>query len=109
MVEIILSIATLIFALIGLTSTIRFIALFIVAPHKTGNQAYVIMLNDENAEFELRAAIERAKWDNIFYASPILAVEYKLDDETGEICKKIAEEYNNVIVCQPQDVLNYLI
>ena len=109
MVEIILSIATLIFALIGLTSTIRFIALIIVAPPKIGKQAYVIMLNDENAEFELRAAIERSKWDNIFYSLPILAVESDLDNETGEICKKIAKECTNVIVCHQNDLLDYLI
>lgn len=109
MVEIILSIATLILALIGLTSTIRYLALMIVSPQKSRKQAYLILLNDENAEFELRSALERAKWDNVFYSSPILAVEYKLDEETSEICRKIAEEYSNVIVCEPQDVLEYLI
>jgi len=109
MVEFILSVATLLFALIGLTSTIRFISLFFVVPHKNGKQAYLILLNNKNAEFELRAAIERAKWDNVFNLSPILAVEYELDDETSKICNKISEDYTNVIVCKPQNVLDYLI
>ena len=109
MVEIILSVATLIFALIGLTSIIRFITLLFVVPRKNGKQAYVVLLNDKNAEFDLRAAIERAKWDNVFNLAPILAVEYELDDETSKICKKISEEYTNVIMCRSQDLLQNLI
>ncbi|MEG1887508.1 MAG: hypothetical protein RR177_05210 [Oscillospiraceae bacterium] len=108
MMEIIINVIALILAIIGIVGVIRYFALLIFAPKQRGKCAVMVLLKDDSAEFEFRAAIERLRWDNIFYLSPLIAVDCGLDSEGKAICEKIAFENKNVIFCSKNELTEYL-
>ena len=108
MFEYIMQIITILFALLGLTSIIRYIALVVLTPRIPKNQAFIVILNDRDAEMQLRAAIEQTRWLGKHLCSTILAVDCGLDQNTRAICYRIAQHYGNIIMCKAENLGSFL-
>lgn len=108
MFEYVMSIIIILLAVIGLTSLIRYTALIILSPRIPKNQAFIVILNDRDAEIQLRAAIEQTRWLGKHLCSTILAVDCGLDQNTRDICYRIAQHYDNIIMCKSENIGSYL-
>lgn len=97
MFETILSILCLLLALLGLAWLIRLAAMRLMVPKDSGRRALMVLLDEETAEFELRAALESARWAERC-CPVILAVDCGLKGHTREICRKLCAAYENVLL-----------
>ncbi len=103
MFETIMSILCLLLALLGLAWLIRLAAMRLMIPKASGRRALLVLLEEETAEFELRAALECTRWAE--RCCPIiLAVDCGLEGPTKQICRRLCAEYENIALL-PADAL----
>lgn len=92
-----------ILAIIGIVEIVRLILFHIL---KTGNPGkFMLMLplsgHDEQAEYVLRSAIERARW---FYDDvQIVCLDRGMDEATRQVCEIICADNPEIILCTPDE------
>ena len=104
MVKIIAFVILITLAIIGLVDIIFKIALAIMMPEKEKNHALLVKLEGENAEFQLRSAIEKRNHFGTKAFCKIFAVDCGVTDEILHICSVIACENADIIVCKSDDL-----
>lgn len=60
--------------------------------------------HDEEAEFVLRSAAQRAKWMGGKDEKRVLCVDCGMDEETRHICETICREYRFMEIVTPEEL-----
>ena len=70
---------------------------FKVTSNKSGNNFMIVNIshdNEENAEYLLRSAAERAKWFGKNFSTKIICVDSGMSEEARKICTAVCGEYD---------------
>lgn len=83
-----------VFALIGVCAVFRELSLCLFCRRDDCTVMYVthIRSGDENAEFALRSALSRARWNPRGVVGTV-CLDCPLDDKTRKICEGVCREY----------------
>ena len=99
--EAILAAVILFFALWGLSDCLRAVAVKALVP-KDKIRRFVVPVNDIEGYYDLMSELELIRWHN--ERNPVvLAVDNGMDEQTLELCKKVAEETPFMILCKPEE------
>ena len=104
MLETILTCAGVLLALYGLVGVIRSVVFYLLTSRHDGEQALLVRLRQDDAEAELRAAMEKLQMYGSKVACVIIGVDCGLDEETLRICRIISKESGNVRLCKPEEL-----
>lgn len=98
----------LVLALLGITEVIRMIAYWSSASEEESKMLIVVPLygHTEEAEWILRSALRQFNWSEYEKCNEIICVDYGMDDETKEICRKICNKYDGIRILQPDEIDN---
>lgn len=90
-------------AVIGLVEVIRTIFLHILKAEHSGRMILVLSLSghDEQAEYRLRTALERAAWS--CGKVQVVCIDRGMDEETRRICEMICVDNPSAILCTPEE------
>lgn len=90
------------FLIVGLVDCCRVMVHWLLRP--TGSGRVTMLLNfeghNEEAEYILRSAAERICWMGGKEEKKILCVDRGMDQETREICERLAREYPFIYICE---------
>lgn len=109
MPEVLFCAVIMLLCLVGIAAVIWWLRLRFLLP---GNGVYMYMLvpvDSENAEHRLRAAAETVLFEGPRFCKGIIAVDMGISDEERQICKKLADEYGNIAVCDLSDLEDYIL
>lgn len=106
MFETVLSVLCLLLALTGLAWLIRWTAMRLMVPKARGRRVLLVFLDGENAEMDLRAALECTRWAERC-CPMVVAVDCGLGGHTLQVCHKMCTEYGNILLV-PADRLSDL-
>lgn len=108
MLENILQLLTMALALYGVTELIRLCSLWLLAPKDRGRTAGMVLLRGQKAEFDLTAAVERAKWCRFCRRDTLFAVDCGLPEDVKKRCLLVAADNDNVIFCSKPELSRYI-
>lgn len=98
---------TLFFSVLGIATIIRYIVWKITDSNK--NQFhYLIFLKDNSAEIAIRGIIERDHFDIHSGDRKLYAIDLGLEESVASACKKLSEDYSQIIFCDPCELVDYL-
>ena len=87
-------------AILGITEILRRFWLFIMRPKGTLPAIMVISLKEDVAVQQLRYALEFLSWERKGDFSSVAVLTTELSDKTYNEIKKIADNRNDVILCE---------
>lgn len=101
------NIAVVLLGLIGVTEVVRLIVFWMLSPGRGVKMLIVVPVfgHDEEAEFVLRSAAQRAKWMGGKDEKRVLCVDCGMDEETRHVCELVCREYRFMELVTP-DQLN---
>ena len=91
MSEVVLGIIAVLLSVLGAAAVIRWAALSIAAPRKGNTRIYAVRLKGENADIEIKMAIDTAEWNSALKGAEKFAIDCGLEDETREICERLCK------------------
>jgi hypothetical protein len=103
------NIVVVLLGLIGVTELVRLIVFWMLSPGRGEKMLIVVPVtgHDEEAEFVLRSAAQRAKWMGGKDEKRVLCVDCGMDEETRRICETICREYRFMEIVAPEELENY--
>ena len=107
MFETIMSILCMLLALMGLAWLIRWTAMRIMVPKSRGRRALLVLLDGDDAEMELRAALECTRWAERC-CSVVLAVDCGITGRAKAVCHKMCQEYGNILLLPAEELPAFL-
>ena len=107
MFETIMSVLCVLLALVGLAWLIRWTAMRIMVPKSRGRRALLVLLEGDDAEIELRAALECARWAERC-CSTVLAVDCGVTGRAKSVCYKLCQEYGNILLLPAEELPAFL-
>ena len=97
----------LLLSVIGIATVIRYIV-WKITDSKQTEYHYMVFLEDNNAEILLRGIIERDYFDISGGCRKLYAINMGLEESAVSACKKLAEDYSQIVFCQPCELADYL-
>lgn len=76
---------------IGAVALIKWCALKVASGSDGGKRVYLVLLKGENADIELRMAVETLEWDTALDRAAAYAVDCGLSSAQREVCAEICE------------------
>ena len=107
MFETIMSIVCLLLALAGLAWLIRWSAMQLMVPKSRGRRVLLVFLDGEEAELELRAALECTRWTGRC-CPMILAVDCGLKGRDRDVCQMMCAEYDNILLLPAESLPDFV-
>lgn len=90
-------------AIVGLTEFFKLIHMFVLFSKNQAEHLSVIIPDDNDAEFAVRAYAERERWNYFATKTTLIVLTGKLSNESVVICKKLAKEYGGILVLTPEE------
>ncbi len=93
--EILSAVLLVVFAVIGVTSLVRDISLYLLRYKNDNSVMFVTPVEGkcDDAELMLRSAASKVKWVSRGKYDYVICLDCDMDDETKKICQNICEEY----------------
>ena len=93
--EILSAVLLVVFAVIGVTSLVRDISLYLFRYKNDNSVMFVTPVEGkcDDAELMLRSAASKGKWVSRGKYDYVICLDCDMDDETKKICQNICEEY----------------
>ncbi|MEE1318948.1 MAG: hypothetical protein UHD05_05495 [Ruminococcus sp.] len=93
--EILSAVLLVVFAVIGVTSLVRDISLYLFRYKNDNSVMFVTPVEGkcDDAELMLRSAASKVKWVSRGKYDYVICLDCDMDDETKKICQNICEEY----------------
>ena len=81
--------------ILGAVEAIRILLRALLRTQKTGKICFLLSFrgHEEEAELALRSAVQKMKWLGGREEKQILCLDGGMDEETREICERMAEQY----------------
>lgn len=81
--------------ILGAVEAVRIFLRALLHTGKTGKIYFILAFrgHDEETELALRAAVQKLKWLGGGDEKKILCLDCGMDEETREICERLAEQY----------------
>ena len=93
--EILSAVLLVVFAVIGVTSLVRDLSLYLFRYKNDNSVMFVTPVEGkcDDAELMLRSAASKVKWVSRGKYDYVICLDCDMDDETKKICQNICEEY----------------
>lgn len=93
--EILSAVLLVVFAVIGVTSLVRDISLYLFRYKNDNSVMFVTPVEGkcDDAELMLRSAASKVKWVSRGKYDYVICLDCDMDEETKKICENICEEY----------------
>ncbi len=87
--------------ILGTVEAIRILLRALLRTRKTGKLCFLFVFrgHEEEAELVLRSAVQKLKWMGGRDEKQILCLDCGMDEETREICERMAEQYGVIEIC----------
>lgn len=105
MLQLIMKILIAVFALVGILELYRVFLLWFLKTDNPGKLCLVVPVcgHDEEAEFTLRTAAERARWIGRG-ETQIICADCGMDEETRRICELMTEDFPEIVLCPVEEI-----
>ncbi len=92
--------------ILGAAEAVRLLLNALLHTKKSGRVVFVLAFHghDEEAEFALRGAVQKLKWMGGRDFKQVLCLDCGMDEETRQVCEKMAEEYACISIRTPGEV-----
>ena len=81
-----------VFFMIGIVSSIKWLVLKFVATGNNGSRLYAVMLRGNSADIELQLAMETLGWDHTLSGVKAYAVDCGISEECYDACSKMCND-----------------
>lgn len=100
MLQMICDIVCVFLLIIGLVEVIRYAILRIMTVKTDNNELVVLPIygHNEEAEFQLRSAATKLRWNDLNNEKLIVCLDCGMDEETKHICDTVSSEYDFIRV-----------
>jgi hypothetical protein len=99
-----------IFAVLAVIGTVEVLRIILQRILRTNHPEKLLLTlsvsgHDEQVEFRLRSAVERAVWmtGNV----QVVCFDLGMDEETRHLCEMVCADHPEIILCTPEDFVKY--
>lgn len=90
-------------AIVGLTELFKLIYMITLFSKNEAKHYSVIIPNDSDVEYSVRAFVERERWNYFCAKTKLVVITDTLSVQSVKICKKLAREYGDITVLSEQE------